>query len=172
MAMGRANRALGYLASVVSASLFYVAWFVIEINRKPVPEGRVGVRFELGFAIFFLIFSGMGAAFVLMVPPWYATVRLYDRLKRFGPTYFSLIGAVATLAIGCATASLSPKPLFIEDQTFLQGFMIAIERQGFCLLLTGAVFGLTFWLISERLRTSLPAKPLMMIEAIDSQDSL
>jgi hypothetical protein len=42
--------------------------------------------------------------------------------------------------------------LFIEDQTFLQGFMVAIERQGICLMLTGVVFGLTFWLVSERLR--------------------
>ena len=32
--------------------------------------------------------------------------------------------------------------------------MIAIERQGICLLLTGFVFGLTFWVVSERQRYS------------------
>ena len=74
--------------------------------------------------------------------------------QRYGLTYFSLIGAATILVIGSMISSLSPKPLFIEDQTFLEGFMIAIERQGICLLLTGFVFGLTFWLVSERLRYS------------------
>jgi hypothetical protein len=91
----------------------------------------------------------MGAAFVLMVFPWYLTVAWHDRLQRFGLMYFSLIGAAITIAIGGGTASLAPKPLFVDDQTFIQGFMIAVQRQGVCLLLTGFVFGLTFWLVSE-----------------------
>jgi hypothetical protein len=32
--------------------------------------------------------------------------------------------------------------------------MIAIQRQGVCLMFTGLVFGLTFWFVSERLRPS------------------
>jgi hypothetical protein len=152
--MGNVTRLVGYLASVASASLFYVVWFAISLELSRTPDGHTSVLFKIGFAFFFLLFSGMGAAFVLMAFPWYLFVRLYDRLQRFGLIYFSLIGAATTLVIACGTSSLSPKPLFIEDQTFLEGFMVAIERQGICLLATGLVFGLTFWLFSERLRYS------------------
>jgi hypothetical protein len=143
------NRPVGYLASVVSASFFYVAWLVVS-NR--VPASHVTLDFDIGFALFFWLFEGMAAAFVLMAFPWYLVVRWHDQLQRFGLVYFSLIGAATLLVLGCATSSLAPKPLFIEDQTFSEGFMIAVQRQGICLLLTGFVFGLTFWLVSERPR--------------------
>jgi len=148
-AMGNSNRLVGYLASVTSASLFYVGWFAVQ-NRT--PDGRVTVLFNIGFAFFFWLFGGMGAAFVLMAFPWYLAVVWHARLQRFGLMYFSLIGAAITIALGCGTSSLFPKPLFVDDQTFLEGFIIAFQRQGVCLLLTGFVFGLTFWLVSERLR--------------------
>jgi hypothetical protein len=166
--MGKAHRLVGYLASVAGASLFYVTWFVIWIELNSTPGGDTSFMFKIGLAFFFMLFSA-GSAFVLMAIPWYLSVRWYDRLQRSGPInsvrwfdrarrfgliYFSLLGAATTLVLGCATSSLSPKPLFIEDQTFLEGFMVAIERQGICLLLTGLVFGLTFWLVSERLRYS------------------
>ena len=147
--MGNSNRLVGYLASVTSASLFYVGWFAVQ-NRT--PDGRVTVLFNIGFAFFFWLFGGMGAAFVLMAFPWYLAVVWHARLQRFGLMYFSLIGAAITIALGCGTSSLFPKPLFVEDQTFLEGFIIAFQRQGVCLLLTGLVFGLTFWFVSERLR--------------------
>jgi hypothetical protein len=152
--MGNANRLVGYVASVASASLFYGVWFVISLELDRTPGGHTGLLFNIGFAFFFLLFGGVGAAFLLMAFPWYLSVRGYDRLQRFGLIYFSLMGAATTLVIGCGTSSLSPKPLFVDDQTFLQGFMIAMERQGICLLVTGLVFGLTFWLVSERLRYS------------------
>jgi len=146
------NRPVGYLASVVSASFFYVVWIVVSSEPNGTPSGDVTVLFQIGIAFFFWLFGGMAAAFLLMAFPWYLVVRWHDRLQRFGLVYFSLIGAATLLAIGCSTSSLSPKPLFIEDQTFIEGFMIAVQRQGICLLLTGFVFGLTFWLISERPR--------------------
>jgi hypothetical protein len=146
-AMGNANRLVGYLASVTTASLFYVVWIAVQ-NRTP----GVPVLFNIGFAFFFWLVGGMGAAFVLMAFPWYLAVFWHDRLQRFGLMYFSLIGAAITIVIASGSSSLSPKPLFVEDQTFLQGFMVAVQRQGVCLLLTGLVFGLTFWLVSERLR--------------------
>ena len=152
--MGNVNRMVGYLASVTSASLFYVAWFVFSFEQNRTPDGHVTVLFKIGLALFFWFFEGMCAAFVLMVFPWYLAVVWHDRGQRFGLMYFSLIGAAITIAVGCGTSSLSPKPLFIEDQTFLEGFMIAVQRQGICLLLTGFVFGLTFWLVSERRRHS------------------
>lgn len=152
--MGNANRLVGYLASVVSASLFYLVWTVISIELMyKASDGHIDIQFDIGLAIIFMLLS-VGPAFVLMAFPWYLSVRWYDRLRRYGLTYFSLIGAATILVIGSMISSLSPKPLFIEDQTFLEGFMIAIERQGICLLLTGFVFGLTFWLVSERLRYS------------------
>ena len=143
------NRLVGYLASVVSASLFYVIWFVVS---DMAPDKHVSLIFNVGLAFFFWLFEGMAAAFVLMAFPWYLAVRWQDRLQRFGLMYFPVIGAATLLVLGCATASLSPKPLFIEDQTFVEGFMVAVQRQGICLLLTGFVFGLTFWLVSERPR--------------------
>ena len=150
--MGNVNRMVGYLASVTSASLFYVVWFVVSFEQNRTPDGHVTVLFKIGLALFFWFFEGMCAAFVLMAFPWYLAVVWHDRVQRFGLVYFSMIGAAITIAVGCGTSSLSPKPLFIEDQTFLEGFTIAVQRQGICLLLTGFVFGLTFWLVSERLR--------------------
>ena len=72
--MGNVNRLVGYLASVASASIFYVVWFVVSL------EGHTTVLFRIGFAFFFLLFSGMGAAFVLMALPWYLAVLWHDRL--------------------------------------------------------------------------------------------
>jgi hypothetical protein len=64
-AMGNANRLVGYLASVSTASLFYVVWIAVQ-NRTP----GVPVLFNIGFAFFFWLVGGMGAAFVLMAFPW------------------------------------------------------------------------------------------------------
>jgi hypothetical protein len=150
-AMGNANRPVAYLASFSSASLFYMFWFAVQIMT---PDSHVTVLFHIGIAIFFWLFGGMAAALVLMAFPWYLALVWHDRLQCSGLMCFSLIGAATTTAIGCATSSLAPKPLFIEDQTFLAGFMIAVQRQGVCLVLTGLVFGLTFWFVSERLRHS------------------
>lgn len=148
-AMGAANRLLGYLASFSIASLFYVVWFAIESRAS---GGDVSVLFHVGLAIFFWFFEGIAAALVLMALPWYLAVVQHNRLQVSGLIYFSVMGGAATTVLGCVTSSLAPKPLFIEDQTFLQGFMIALERQGICLLLTGLLFGVTFWFVSERRR--------------------
>jgi hypothetical protein len=152
--MGHANRVVGYLASVAAASLFYVAWLALSFMFVGPSRGQVKVLFNIGLAIFFWSFEGMGAALALMALPWCLAVRAYARVRTSGWIYFPVIGAATTLVIGCGTSSLAPKPLFIEDQTFFEGFMVAAERQGICLLLTGLVFGFTFWTVSERLRPS------------------
>ena len=148
--MGHANRVVGYLASVAAASLFYVAWFALSSTS----DGKVTVLFKIGLAIFFLVFEGLGATLVVMTLPWYLAARAYSRAQSSSVIYFPVLGAMTTLVIGCGASSLAPKPLFIEDQTFFEGFMVAVHNQGVCLLLTGLVFGLTFWLVSERLRHS------------------
>jgi hypothetical protein len=126
-----------------------MVWFAVQ---SWTPHGDVTVLFHIGIAFLFWLFGGMAAAFVFITLPWYLAVVWHDRMQRSGPMYFSLVGAAITTAIGCAMSSLAPKPLFIEDQTFLEGFKIAVQRQGVCLLLTGLVFGVTFWFVSERLR--------------------
>jgi hypothetical protein len=54
------------------------------------------------------------------------------------------------ISIGCAASSVSPKPLFIEDQTFIEGVLIALERQGACLALAGTILGLGYWFLAEK----------------------
>jgi hypothetical protein len=71
VAVGRANRLVGYLASVVSASFFYVVWLVVQDRT---PDKHVGVLFDIGLAVFFLLFEGLGAAFVLIAFPWYLAI--------------------------------------------------------------------------------------------------
>jgi hypothetical protein len=151
--LGSANRLVGYLAGFSGASLFYVVWFSVEIRT---PASNVGILFDVGFAIFFWLFEGMAAALVLMALPWYLALMLHHRIKRSGLIYFSVVAAALTTVLACATSSLAPKPFFVEDQTFLEGFMIAIQRQGICFLLSGLLFGATFWFVSERRRSSQP----------------
>lgn len=148
-----AARIVGYFAGAVIASLFYCAWFVVE-SYVTMPHSGVGGGFDIGLAIFFWIFEGMGAALLLTALPWYLVIRMYDRFQRFGMFFFPLTGAALVLVIGCVTSSLAPKPLFIEDQTVLEGALIAVQRQGVCMALTGLVFGLAFWFSSEHLRLS------------------
>jgi hypothetical protein len=155
--MGKAHRWVGFLASVVSASLVYIICLAVSLEFEGPRDIHNGV-FTLGFAIVFWFFGGMAAALVLMVLPWVVVVQVSDRLRCFNPLYFALSGAVMILLLGCGTSSLAPKPLFVEDQSFIEGFLITAERQGIDLLLTGLVFGLTFWLMSERSRHSRSVK--------------
>jgi hypothetical protein len=153
--MGHANRVVGYLASVATASLFYVVWLMVRFGFVPHEGGRVG-DFLSSFrvAAFIWVVSGMGATFVLMTLPWFLAVRAYGRLQSFPLIYFLLFGSTTAFLIGCGATSMVPRPRFFRDDTFLGGFMNVAQGEGFCLLLTGFVFGLTFWLVSERLRPS------------------
>jgi hypothetical protein len=135
-----------YLISTILASLFYVVWFVFFFMRQIVST-EVSLIFKVGFAFFFCLTSGFGLALALMSLPWVAVVWGYRRLRSWGPLYFAGIGALLIFVIGCATSSLSWKPLFIEDQTFFEGVIIAAERQGIILLLAGAFFGFIYWFL-------------------------
>jgi hypothetical protein len=103
--------------------------------------------FSVGFALFFGLTGGFGLALVVMSLLWVAMVSGYARLRSRGPLYFVGIGAFLMFGIGCATSSLSWKPLFIEDQTFFEGVIIAAQRQGIILLLGGATFGFLYWFL-------------------------
>lgn len=78
--MPNVNRLVGYLASVTSASLFYVVWFVVSFEQNRTPDGHVTVLFKIGLALFFWFFEGMCAAFVLMAFPWYLAVVSHSSL--------------------------------------------------------------------------------------------
>ena len=92
-----------------------------------------------------MLFTVFLPALGLMFLPWLAALRACRRLAIPGAAFHASVGAAATLLVGCATASLAPKPLFVEDQTFLEGAMVAAERQGLVLLAAGAALGLTSW---------------------------
>ena len=141
---GPMNPILGYLFSATAATAFYIIWLCAITTS---------LQFRLGFAVFFSIFGGFVPALGLMIAPWLLVVRGYRWVQLPGWIYFSAVGAVSTVVVGCVTSSLAPKPLFIEDQTFLEGTIIAAERQGVCMLLAGLLFGLTYWILSERRRT-------------------
>ena len=145
--LGKAHRLIGYLAAFLVASLFYVGWFTVA-NRAPGSD--VAIPFRIGVAVFFWAFGGVAAALVSMALPWSLAVLWAGQFRRFSLVYFTALGAVLTILFGCAASSLAPKPLFIEDQTFSEGFVIALQRQGIGLLSTGLLFGLTYWYLSER----------------------
>jgi hypothetical protein len=148
-----ARRIAGYLAGTAAATLIYVIWDTCVTHLSVAPPGRPSIIFEIGLGIFFAIFAGFGAAMLLIAPLWFMVTLSRKLAARFEGLYFSAMGAALTFLAACAMSSLAPKPLFIEDQTFLGGFRIAVERQSVVFLVSGAVFGCVYWLVTER---SLP----------------
>ncbi len=95
-------------------------------------------------------FDGFLQALLLLILPWTAAVWVRRKFRWSDRLYFPAAGALLLFVIGCTAASISPKLLFIEDQTFLQGALIAAQRQGFCFVISGAAFGASYWFISKR----------------------
>src|ERR1700727_3528425 len=85
-----------------------------------------------------------------IAPLWCLVTLLSNLSPRLGLCTSRRLVAALIFLVGCAMSSLAPKPLFIEDQTFFEGFRIAVERQGLVFLLAGAGFGCLYWLVSER----------------------
>lgn len=136
-----------FVASAVLACLCYSACVCCELfwsNR--------GVRIldTLTMSAAFLFFGGFVFVFLPLILPWAVAVKVFPRDRRSGKVYFPLVGAVLTFLIGCAVASLMPKPFFVEDQTFFQGIVIAAEREGICFALAGLTFGASYWFLCER----------------------
>jgi len=135
-----------YLISTIFASLLYVVWFLFVFMRQ-IDHTGASLTFSIGFAFFYCLTGGFGLGLALMSLPWIAVVSGYPSLRGSGPLYFAGVGALLLFVIGCVTSSLSWKPLFIEDQTFFEGVIIAAERQGIILLLAGAFFGFIYWFL-------------------------
>jgi hypothetical protein len=126
------GRAVGYLVSAIVASLVYIAWFLVDLTRM--RPHVTGIAFDLSFSVFFWLTGGYAVTLVILS----------------GEIYFPAVGACFIILIGCAMASISPKPLWIEDQTFLEGALIAAARQGLSFLFSGIAFGASYWFGTER----------------------
>ena len=151
-------RTIRYLASVAATSLFYFTWLLCVFRGSPSTSLDLPTRL-LGAALI-LVFAGFAPALVVVNIFWNIAVLAHQRLQWNGSVFFPIVGAISMFTVGCVMSSLSPKPLFIEDQSFMDGVVIAAERQGLGLLLAGAVFGLANWLLFERRRdTTLNALP-------------
>jgi hypothetical protein len=155
------KRALGYLTGAMFASLIYVGWLIVLISGVASPGAPPYSRFifELLFAWFLWLTDGFALTLLLMIIPWIIAVLAYRKLRWAGRIYFPCVGALIVFTFGCTTASLSPKPLFIEDQTFLEGAVIAAERLGIGLVFAGIAFGASYWCLGERQIPVMSDKP-------------
>jgi hypothetical protein len=133
----------GYAVCALLASVFYVIWFAVEV-------GPGSFRDRLIAALVLCVIGGFSATLVVMTLPWALIVLVRRAVRLSGPVYFACAGMLLMILVGCAASSLSPKPLFIEDQTFMQGVFIALQRQGLCLALVGAMFGFAYWFLAEK----------------------
>jgi hypothetical protein len=142
--------------STLFASLFYVAWIFCELLRSSSLTGLTSRDAQAQFIevfgglILFLLFGGFGLVFLPLILPWTVAVSVFPKARCSGKLYFTLVGAVLIFVIGCLMSSLWPKPLFIEDQTFFEGLLVAVKREGICFVLAGSVFGASYWFLCER----------------------
>jgi len=106
-------------------------------------------QFKLGFAATFCIIDGFLGSVLLMALPWMVFAYVKRHFKLPSSVYFPALGAILTVGMASMASSLSPKPLFIEDQTFLEGALIALQRQGICYTLAGLLLGFVYWLVTK-----------------------
>jgi hypothetical protein len=149
------RRVAAYAVSAILASLIYVVWLTVSIAFGGVGATHPGLIFGLEFALFFLFAGGFAPALLLMTVPWAVAVWAHFKIRWDGRIYFPGVGALLVFTLGCTAASISPTPLWMEDQTFLEGAVIAAERQGVCLLLCGIVFGACYWWLERQIRARL-----------------
>jgi hypothetical protein len=150
---GGAHPAIGYLWGAALALAFYILWTSVALVPSVVGGKPTSPLLRIGVAVLFGIF-GFAPALVLMIGPWMAIIHGYKALRNYGAVYFAVSGSCLTFIIACSVASILPKPMFVEDQTFFEGARIAAERQGLCFFLAGLLLGLTHWSISARRRAT------------------
>jgi hypothetical protein len=143
------RRAVGYVSGAILASLLYVIWVIVSALHEPSDGHGISV-FLIEFSFFFWLVDGFALTLLLMIIPWFIIVWSYRRLQWSGGVYFPIAGSLVLFVIACAATSIAPKPLWIEDQTFLQGALIGAQRQGICFLASGLLFGASYWFLSER----------------------
>jgi hypothetical protein len=132
------------------ASFVYVVWDALVFLRSGSQTPHLGLGFRIEFATFFWMAGGFAPMLLVMIVPWILAVAVCRKLRWSGQLYFPAVGAFVVFVLGCTSASLAPKLLIVEDQTFLQGAAIAAERQGITFLLAGLAFGACYWFFGER----------------------
>lgn len=165
---GSFDPVIGYAWGAAVGSLTYVALDALLLMHSGTSQTSLG--FNLAFISFFLLPTDFAPALLLMILPWRFAVSVYRKVRLPGQLYFPGVGALLVFVLGCTTASLAPKPLFVEDQTFLQGAAIAAERQGIAFLLAGLAFGACYWFFGERqsqLKTGASPRPT---SAVNNQE--
>lgn len=146
---------VGYAVSAVLASLIYVVWLSVSIAFGEAGTTHPGLLFGFEFAFVFLFVGGFGLALLLMIVPWAIIVWARLKTRWDGRIYYPGVGALLLFTLGCITAAISPKPLWIENQTFLEAAAITAQRQGLCLLFSGIAFGACYWWLERRIRAVL-----------------
>ncbi len=136
-------RMAGYALGSTVASAFYIGWIMVEAG----DPGSFQTR--LIAALILCVFGGFSAAVVLMTLPWTLVVWISCKAQSLGALYFACSGALSMILVGCLASSVSPKPFFVEDQTFWEGFLITLERQGSCLALSGMIIAFGYWFLAE-----------------------
>jgi hypothetical protein len=136
-----------YAISAMFASAIYIVWLTVSITIGGWGTDRPNVLFEIASAAFFWFAGGFALALVLTIVPWSIAVWAHSKTQWNGRIYFPGVGAFLVFTLGCMTSSVSWKPLWIEDQTFLEGVLITAQRQGVCLIFCGITFGACYcWL--------------------------
>ncbi|WP_348265117.1 hypothetical protein P8935_11380 [Telmatobacter sp. DSM 110680] len=140
-------RVAGYALSSAVAAAFYIGWIMVAGGPGSFETRLIG-------ALILFVFGGFLLALMLMALPWALLVWISSKAQSLTASYFACSGAVSMILLGCAASSASPKPLFVEDQTFWEGFLIALERQGACLALSGMIIGFGYWFLAEKRKNS------------------
>lgn len=151
------RRAVGYIVGGIVASLIYIGWLLVETVGHPPGGADTGLGLGAAFSVFFWLTGGFAAMLVILIFPWGLAVWAHRKLRWPGGIYFPVIGALLVFVAACVMTSISPKPVWMEDQTFFQGAMIAAVRQGLSFVVSGIAFGASYWLVSER-GLSAPAR--------------
>jgi hypothetical protein len=149
--------ACGYGGGMLIAFCCYAAWIVFSDHAT---SFAVSWLFILGLTLFMAIVgTSFLPALILMAPVWVIVVICRPSGRRQRSVYFVAASVMLTFFFGCTAQALSWKPLFIEDQSFEQSFMIAAQRQWPGLLLAGLALGFTYWVITDRCRLCVKPMP-------------
>jgi hypothetical protein len=153
---GASRRLKAYLAAVAASSCVLTAEvfllmigfaFYGQIYSAPGMYGDPATVFE---ATPLVLVTTFFATATLMFVPWILVMCITHKMRWSGPSFFIASGSATAVVVGCFASFCMPKLLFIEDQTFLEAFMIFVKRLAPMLFVSGLVGGWTYWFVAER----------------------
>jgi len=157
--LGRRAAAYGLailFAYITYATLTLIIYFVPQMRGLGIGSGDVHSIVSVGS--FFLAFDAFHWALIVLAAPWTFLVYFFGKLRTSGLIYFIVGGLLGTLLLGTVFSALGPKPLWIENQTFVEAFLIAVDRQGAIMAISGVVLGGTYWIWGESKVAGHPIK--------------